>query len=117
MVEVFANCDYKVVEQHIKKHRPELKAFGIGVHRLGYCVTQETEDGNQIRVIWLKDFRWDLESRCTMVHEITHLVHHIMIDVSVSTKTDDGSEAHAYLLEYFYREMTRKLEKITKRSK
>lgn len=66
-------------------------------------------DGVPYYTIWIEDFYWSLPKQALMVHELSHIVFEFLKFRCIEEK---GSEVYAYLLEYFFLELSLKINKI-----
>lgn len=67
------------------------------------------EDNKLERFIWVRNFDWTYSSIACLTHEILHLVLRILADRGVPIK-EQNSEVIAYLMEFYTREILRKIK-------
>ena len=66
-------------------------------------------DNKLERFVWVKNFDWTCSNIACLTHEILHLVLRILDDRGVPIK-EQNSEAIAYLMEFYTREIMRKIK-------
>ena len=73
----------------------------------GQHIVITSSEGDNQRIIWIKEFSWTVEDIAVMTHEILHLTTRILEDKLVPIK--DNSEVMSYLHEFYVREILRKV--------
>ncbi len=115
-VSIYANCSWEDVVKNVKKHRPSADInIRDGDEAKGRHNILNGDFGT-IRLLWLETFSYDnVEALGILVHEVDHLVWHIMKDMGIGF-CDSTREVHAYLSEFYFTAIAASLKKRSSRN-
>lgn len=80
----------------------------------GFSVTTRLKDGATAHLIWLEKFEWNARDLAIAMHELIHLVMHILNHKGIPIRLEND-EVFAYLFEKYSYDMFCKLRKLKKK--
>ncbi len=81
------------------------------------CIYEKNSPKIKNRILWVEKYPKTIADRAILVHEIIHLVFNLLSYKNIRPVQDENSvylgttvEPYAYLVEYFYREIFKRLK-------
>jgi hypothetical protein len=109
----FWNCPHKDFRDYMLKNWPTLHETAIAKEHAstsGVTYTWANDiTGKSLRVVWVEKFNIP-NHMAEFVHELDHVVHRVMRDKGVF-ESRDSEESYAYLLEFYFEEILKKIKK------
>lgn len=98
----------------IKLLRRKLLSYGVSASELSLLTIDEDKFGHAYYftggglLIWLYNFEFNIDNLGALVHEVDHAIGYLFDDIKMPIN-DSTSEAHAYAVEYLFKECLRAL--------
>jgi len=110
---VFLNYSFEELNKFFKK-----RGYGLLDEKFkqdgGVCFIQFREGQVPCFTIWIQNFKWTLGGQATLLHELSHYIFAVMNykGIPINNAETDANETYAYLLEYFFYELSRRISKF-----